>query len=180
MNRKESIRRGFSLMELLLVIFIISLVYFLGFSGVEKREEKEVSLTPLTLKKTIMRSSLFHGEGTLLCINECDSCYFRNNIASAFEPYEGKLGLSGLKSYRVSADESLQQLEYGRYQDNRICLLFHIYPNGSSTQLILKTKDGTYFLPAYFGEPQKTESLEAARDLWLEHSQDLSSQGDFY
>jgi len=173
-------KKGFSLMELLLVIFIISLVYFLGFSGVEKRKDKEISVTPTTLKKTIMQSTLFHGKGTFLCINKCSSCYFRQDISSTFEPYEGKLGLSELKVYSIGVDESLQQVEYGRYQDNKICLVFHIFPNGSSTQLILETTDGIYFLPAYFGEPQKVDSLGEAHDLWLKHSQVLSAQGDFY
>jgi len=178
--RKNTMKRGFSLMELLLVIFIISIVYFLGFSGVEKREKQEPAITPLTLKKTIMNSALFQGEGTFLCIDDCTSCYFRKDIASPFEAYEGKLGLSKLKAYIINAEDSLHRMEYGRYQDNKICLVFHISPNGSSTQLILDTEDGTYFLPAYFGEPQKMTSVEAARDLWLKNTQVLSGQGDFY
>jgi prepilin-type N-terminal cleavage/methylation domain-containing protein len=179
-QKAERFQRGFSLMELLLVIFIISLVYFLGFSGVEKRKEQAVSLTPLNLKKTIMESSLFQGEGTLVCINLCDTCYLRKDIASPFEPYEGKVSLAKAEAYVITTDEMLQKLEYGRYQDQKICLRFDIYPNGSSTQLILKTEEGIYFLPAYFGEAQKVESLDEAQELWLKHTQALSGQGDFY
>jgi len=179
-KQKAAERRAFSLMELLLVIFIVSLVYFLGFSGMEKPSHKEEVLTPLNLKKQIMAHPLFHGGGTLLCIDRCKSCYFRKDITSAFKPYEGKPDFSKLKVYTVNAGESLQQMEYGRYQDKKICLIFHIFPNGSSTQLILQTANGIYFLPAYLGEPRQTETLEEAHDLWLAHSQDLSGQGDFY
>jgi prepilin-type N-terminal cleavage/methylation domain-containing protein len=179
-SRNRELRSGFSLLELLLVIFIISLVYFLGFSGVEKRAEREQRLTPLTLKQAIMTNSLFHGKGTFLCINHCRSCYFREDLSSAFEPFEGKIALSDMTVYTVNANDNLQKQEYGRYQDNRICLRFDIFTNGSSSQLILQTKKGIYFLPAYFGKPQKVASLDEARELWLKHAQDLSGQGDFY
>jgi prepilin-type N-terminal cleavage/methylation domain-containing protein len=177
---ERELRKGFSLMELLLVIFIISLVYFLGFSGVEKPTKRKQRLTPLNLKQTIMANPLFHGKGTFLCINHCRTCYFREDISAAFEPFEGQTALPDMTVYTVNANENLQKQEYGRYQDNKICLRFDIFTNGSSSQLILQTQKETYFLPAYFGKPQKVESLDTARELWLKHTQDLSGQGDFY
>jgi len=49
---EETVRhhKGFSLIELLIVIIIISIVYFLGFSGIEKTTDKPKALTPLNLK----------------------------------------------------------------------------------------------------------------------------------
>ena len=180
MSSKQIARRAFSLLELLVVIVIISIVYFLGFNGVEKEEQKPKALTALNLKSTIENSALFTGEGTFICINRCRNCYFRNDISSPFEAYENKIDLSGTKVYTLDTQESLLQLEDGRYQDKKICLEMNFYRNGSSTQLILENRHGIYFLPAFFGEAQKVDSLEEARELWLEHSRLAEGSGDFY
>ncbi len=178
MTTKE--RKGFSLLELLLVIFIISLVYFLGFSGIEKSSKKAEPLSPLTMKQSIMQSSLFRGKGTFICVNKCRSCYFREDITSPFEAYEGAVDLQDAKVYSIDANDNLVPQAYGRYQDHPICLRIDFYPNGSSTPLILETAKGIYYLPAYLGKPQKVDSLEKAKDLWLAHDHDLDNRGDYY
>jgi prepilin-type N-terminal cleavage/methylation domain-containing protein len=180
LKKEEVMRDGFSLLELLLVIFIISLVYFLGFDGIEKQSKKAADLTPLSLKKSIMASEQFSGEGTLICIDKCKSCYFRKDISSPFTAYKGKIDLSHAEVYRIDAGDNLQKMTYGRYQDQKICLRIDFRPNGSSTPLILQTDEGTYFLPAYFGTAQKVDSLSKAQDLWLAYDHALDGQGDFY
>jgi len=81
-NRPCMMRRGFSLIELLIVIIIISLVYFLGFSGISNSQEKAKALTPLNLKSSILKSENFTGKGTLLCINNAKNCYFRETCTT--------------------------------------------------------------------------------------------------
>ena len=173
-------RRAFSLLELLLVIFIISLVYFLGFSGFEKEKKHMPVLTPLKLKEAVMQSPLFKGKGMLICIDGCKSCYFREDIASPFEAYPGKTKLAHLKVYSLDENNALIQREYGRYQDQKICLEINFYSNGSSTPLILQDDEGIYFLPAFFGKARKTASLEEAKELWLKNSNALHNRGDYY
>jgi len=175
-----NVRSAFSLLELLIVIVIVSIVYFLGFNGVEKSENRPKALTPLNLKSTIQNSKLFTGEATLICINQCQNCYLRENITSPFEKYENKIDLKGIKVYTLDSEETLLKLEDKRYQDNKICLEMNFYKNGSSTQLILEDKKGVYFLPAFFGEAQKVDSLSEAKALWLKHSKRIAHSGDFY
>ncbi|RRS31376.1 MAG: hypothetical protein P794_04140 [Epsilonproteobacteria bacterium (ex Lamellibrachia satsuma)] len=172
--------RGFSLIELLIVILIVSIVYFLGFSGLEKSDNKPKALTPLNLKSTIVKSDLFYGEATLMCTDKCRSCYLRKGINDPFKSYEHGIDLKDTEVYTLDQQESLLRLEYGRYKDHKICLVLDFYRNGSSTQIILKNENGVYFLPAYFGEPKKVDSLEDARDLWLKNSDLVSNSGDFY
>ena len=176
----DQMKKGFSLIELLIVILIISLVYFLGFSNIEKQDNTPKALTPINLKTTILKSELFQGEGTLLCINECRSCYMRKDINAPFEAYESSVDLSGVEAYMLNKDDTLLPLEYGRYQDQKVCLVLHFYPNGSSTQVILKQNEDVYFLPAFFDEPQKMDSLAEAKAFWLENSQQVANSGDFY
>jgi len=173
-------REAFSLLELLIVIMIVSIVYFLGFSGIEKNVDKPQALTALNLKNSIINSEFFSGEATLLCINNCQNCYLRENIYSPFEPYENKIDLIGTKVYTLDAQNTLHEIEFGRYQDQKICLKMNFYRNGSSTQLILENRHGIYFLPAFFGKPKKIDSLEEAKDLWLSDSEIITNSGDFY
>lgn len=180
MSPKNTTRNAFSLIELLVVIVIISIVYFLGFNGIEKEKNAPKALTPLNLKTTIENSTLFTGEGTLICIDRCRQCYFRKDIGSPFNAYENKIDLAGTKVYTLDAHESLLELEDKRYQDKKICLEMHFYQNGSSSQLILENRHGIYFLPAYFGKARKVDSLEEAKELWLKESRLVASSGDFY
>jgi len=172
-------RPAFSLIELLLVIFIISLIYFLGFDGVSQPKKRQPTLSPLTLKKSLLHSPIRHG-GTLMCIDACSHCYIRKDVTTPFEPYKGKIDLNDAKSYIVDKDGILTQPELGRYQDHPICLLFDLFPNGSSSQLILETKKGVYYLPTFFGEAEEFPSLEGAKKAWLQHTRPLSRTGDFY
>ena len=54
------------------------------------------------------------------------------------------------------------------------------YNNGSSTQIILENDKESYFLPAYFGEPQAFSSPEEAKEYWLSNSTLASDSGAFY
>jgi len=173
-------QKGFSLIELLIVILIISTVYFLGFDGLEWGKQKPKALTPLTLKSGITSSEIFTGQATLLCINKCRTCYLRPSISAAFEEYSGALDLRNVTAYTLDKEDALIPIEYERYQDKKICLVMHFYPNGSSTQIILQKEDKSYFLPAYFGEAQAFDSPEEAKEYWLRNTTVLSDSGDFY
>jgi len=173
-------RKGFSLIELLIVIIIISIVYFLGFDGIGLEKKRPKALTPLTLKSTIIHSDIVTQDATFICTNACRSCYIRHGISGSFEAYEQGIDLKGVQAYTLDENEEPVPMDYGRYQDQKICLKIDFYRNGSSTPLILKNEGGVYFLPAFFGTPQKTDTLEEARDLWLKNSKLASSSGDFY
>ncbi len=179
-TKRYSMHRGFSLIELLIVILIISMVYFLGFEGVEIGEKKPKALSPLNLKSTIVSSKLFGGEATLLCTDQCRSCYLRRGISSTFQEYKSPIDLSNTEAYTIDEHDTLTRIEYGRYKDDKICLIMDFYSNGSSTQIILKNDKGTYLLPAFFGEPQALPSLEDAKEYWLRNTAAVSNSGEFY
>ncbi len=178
--KRYNVNRGFSLLELLIVILIVSMVYVLGFRGLEVDEKKPKALTPLNLKANIMSSELFRGAGTLLCVNQCRSCYFRSDISSPFEEYTSPIDLTNVQAYTLDRYDALIPIEYGRYQDQKICLIMDFFKNGSSTQLILKSEEGSYFLPAFFGEPQRFSTPEEAKEYWLDNTALASDSGAFY
>jgi len=173
-------KKGFTLVELLIVILVVSLIYFIGFSTIKLSKKKPKSLTPLNLKTNIISYENFRGRVTLLCLDRCKTCLLRRNISSVYEPYSHGIDLTDIKAYTVDARNALVNIEYERYDDKKVCLKMDFYPNGSSTQIILENEKGAYFLPTYFEEAKKFESPEDARDYWLENTQLVSDNGEFY
>lgn len=172
--------KGFTLIELLIVILIVSMVYFLGFSGVELGKKKPKALSPLNLKSNIINSKWFSGHATLLCVNKCRTCLLRRDVSAKFQEYSNGIDLTGIKAYTVDSENNLVQIEYERFNDKKICLKMDFYDNGSSTQIILENEKESYFLPAFFNEPKAFASPQDAKDYWLENSQLVSDRGNFY
>jgi prepilin-type N-terminal cleavage/methylation domain-containing protein len=173
-------KKGFTLVELLIVIVLVSLIYSLGFSTIKLNKKKPKALTPLNLKMNIVSSKNFNGRMTLLCVNKCKTCLLRSDISSPYQPYAHGIDLSDIKAYTIDSRNALVQIEYERYDDKKVCLKMDFYPNGSSTQIILENEEGAYFLPTYFEKAKKFESPEDARDYWLENTQLVSDNGEFY
>jgi len=173
-------RKGFSLIELLIVILILSIVYFLGFDGLTINKPKPQALTPLTLKSTL--SSIFPlGEhSTFVCTNRCTKCYWRTTLQMPFEPYEQRISLGDIKVYTIDSEDTLTPVEYERYNDNPICLMVDVYPNGSSTQLIIEDNKQSYFIPSFLDEPRIFASSNEAKEYWVQKSEALFNSGDFY
>lgn len=172
--------KAFTLIELLIVILIVSMVYYLGFSGFSITKPKPKALTPLNLKSTIQENKFFEGHATLLCTDHCKKCYLRRGINAPYQPYSNAIDLRGTVAYTVDNDEHLEPIEYGRYKDSQICLVMDFYDNGSSTQLILKQGEKAYFLPAFFGKPKAFEDIEDAKAHWLRYTKLVSDRGDYY
>jgi len=179
-QRVRQIRQAFTLIELLIVILIISLVYFLGFEGVELGKPKPKPMTPLNLKDSIRNTKLFQGHATLLCTNQCTKCYLRKNLNSNYQPYSSAIDLTGTVAYTLDRSDHLDKIEYGRFNDEKICLVMDFYDNGSSTKIVLNQKDKSYLLPAYFGKTKVFDSLDDAEEAWLHDTQLVSDNGEYY
>jgi len=177
---RGSRHKGFSLIELLIVILIVSMVYFLGFEEYSLVKPKPKPLSPMNLKTQILTSELYDGQATLMCLDNCRTCYIRSKLSSPFQAYTNAIDLHNLKAYTVDASDSLVRIDYGRYDDEKICLLIDFYNNGSSTQIILENKDGTYFLPSFFGNVMQFDSPEEAKEYWVDKSHSISDTGAYY
>ncbi len=176
----QTSKRGFSLLELLLVIFIISLVYYLGFEALGKPEKKPPLLSPKNLTLSIRHAPFFHGKGTLICTDRCTQCYFRESIASPFRQYRGETDLKGTVAYWIDADRTVHLLDYGHYQNKKVCLKIDFFANGSNTPVILKQNNKVYYIPSYFGPVKTFVSLAEAKNYRLRTALPIERQGDFY
>ncbi len=88
--------------------------------------------------------------------------------------------LPPLKAYSLNGYLEPVRLEFGRYQDQPVCLRFRYFPNGSNDQMILQKGEMFYFVPSFFGKVENFNSLEEARDYWLRNRDRLRDIGDIF
>ncbi len=173
-------RSGFSLLELIVVVMIVSLVGFLVFSSAIKQQTKVEDLNPSTLPKTFRKTFKGQGDVELFCIKKCTECYVMKE--GQINSYDG--GIKFSKNVEIHTldndDHFVQRDELGRFKDEKISFRFHLYPNGSTTQMVVVNDQGIYFLPSYFGKAQKVEDMDEAKELWIKSKYDLKDSSSFY
>ena len=173
--------RAFTLLELIVVIFIITMVGAMVFSSAMNNEKKENKILDLSTLPSSFRSSFEHqGDVELFCLQKCQECFVIQN--GKISSYDGgvKFG-EKVELYKLDEDNHFVQLdELGRFKDKKLCLRYHLYPNGSTTQLVIKNSEGIFYLPSFFGEAKKVEDMDEAKALWNKEKYDLRDSGAFY
>ncbi|CAA6817228.1 MAG: Unknown protein [uncultured Sulfurovum sp.] len=172
--------KGFSLLELIVVVLIVSLIGFLVFSSAVKQQQKTEVLDPSTLPSTFRKSFKGQGDVELFCIKKCSECYVVQG--ANISPYDGGINFGkDVKIHLLDKDNHFIELdELGRIKDEKICLRYHLYANGSTTQMLIVNHQGIYYLPSYFGEAKKVADMEEAKELWIKEEYPLRDSGSFY
>jgi len=173
-------RRAFSLLELIVVVLIVSLVGFLVFSSAIKQQTKAEVLDPTTLPSTLRKSFQGQGDLELFCIKKCQECYTLQG--TTINIYDGGIDFGkDVEIHLLDNDNNFVQVdELGRYKDEKISLRYHLYANGSTTQMVISNNNGIFYLPSYFGKAKKVTDMEEAKELWIKDKYDLSDSGSFY
>ncbi len=171
-------RGAFSLLELIIVVLILSLVSALLFTSMQKSSAKPKMLTPKNIKEVLAQSDLLHSEGELFCVDACRKCsLYRDGKTTK---YEGDIALGEIEAYRLDKEEKLSKVDFGRYDDQPVCLRFAFHPNGSTSQIVIQNKTNTYYIPSFFGDVIQFRSLEEAEEYWVAQRESLKDQGDYY
>jgi len=179
--RQQRQHLAFTLIELIIVILIISLVGFMVFAEVKKQEEKADKVSPLSLPSALRKAfGNYREEIEFFCIHKSKECY----IARGAEilPYEGLVKLGNeVEIYQLDRhDQMIQVDELGRIKDTKITFRYQLHANGSTSPMVIANSEGIYYLPSYFGKPQKVESLDEAKTLWIKPQYDLTDKGNYY
>ena len=173
-------RSAFTLLELIVVVMIISIVSFLVFSEAIKKQSKTKDLSPATLPSTFKETFKGQGDVELICIKNSTKCYVM--IDGEIKPYEE--GIKFGKNVGIHTldknNNFVEQDELGRLKDEKITFRFHLYPNGSTSQMVVSNDKGIYFLPSFFGKAQKVEDMDEAKELWIKSNYDLKDSSSFY
>lgn len=173
-------RSAFSLLELIVVVMIISLIGFLVFSTAIKQQIKVADLNPSTLPQTFKKAFKGQGDIELFCIKKCTECSVIQE--GQISPYDGGIKFGkNVEIHTLDSDNHfVHQDELGRFKDEKITFRFHLYPNGSSTQMVIVNDEGIYFLPSYFGKAKKVEDMDEAKELWIKSQYDVKDSSAFY
>jgi len=170
--------KAFTLLELLIVIFIVSLVYILGFEAYSYNSKPKKAVdTPLALKDDIrMRFGL--RDGTLICTDACRHCQFRSLDGSYTDTN------ISLKSkpvvYVPNRNFSYEEAVFGRIDDKRICLQIEFYRSGGTSPLIIEYQNNFYALPSLL-QPSKTFSSFSEAEHYMNEAEKLMHQeGNYY
>ena len=176
----HSRHKGFSLLELIVVVLIVSLIGFLVFSSAVKQQQKTKLLDPSTLPSILRESFKGQGDIEFFCIKKCAECYVLQG--GNISPYDGGINFGKeLEIHLLDDNNHFVQLdELGRIKDEKICLRYHLYANGSTTPMVIVNNQGIYYLPSYFGEATKVADMEEAKSLWLKEDYSLKDSGSFY
>jgi len=170
----KNLRSGFSLIELLIVIALVSLFGFMVFGFMKRTELKKDPYTIKNLKEIFHAST----DAELVCINKCAQCFVVTSGHT--NTYKVSSKLKEIDAYIVDRSDSPQKIDFGRMDDHPVCLRFRYYANGSTSQMILESEGKFFYFPSYFGEVSMHDSLENAADAWIENSKLLTSKGNYY
>jgi prepilin-type N-terminal cleavage/methylation domain-containing protein len=167
-------KKGFSLIELLIVIAIISLFGFLVFDFLKKAEVRQDPYTIKNLQKILQN----HGNIELICTDKCSQCFTHTPGSDTLQ--ETSSDLKEIQAYTVDKNDNPQKIEFGRLKDHRICLRYRHYANGSSTQIILESEEKFFYFPSYFGKISVHASAEDAAEAWIKDTKILNNRGNYY
>ncbi len=164
---------GFSLIELIIVILIASLFAALIFSQISFATKPKEKVGIHQLKKA---GIVPPGDAQLVCLDHCRQCTIgmgdkRKKIPSQLKP---------IKAYVLDDGGNPQEVDFGRVKEKKICLRFHYYANGSTSQMILESEGKFYFVPSYFGNIEVFDGLDAATERWTHYRNQLDSMGTFF
>ena len=170
-------KQGFSLMELLVVILIVSLIYFLGFDGFSSSNVTKSKETPLDMLKNLTQQTY---KGKLICTDGCQTCFLKETLNSDTKKIDKKFNFGqDISIYKLDNSHTLQKVEFGRYNDHKICMIVDFYQNGSHTKFVLQNKSSIYFIGSFFDDIQEVNSLDEAQKLWVGDINALHN-GDFF
>lgn len=164
-------KRAFTLLELLLVVLIMGIVYGLAVNSIKQYGERSFALSLETLPGYLRE---FHRQNrvALLCTDACQECrvLVEGSEVKKVEPFiDGEI-----RAYRFDAALGTRDISFTPYYDeenreSEVCLHFEIFPNGSSSEMILELEEYVVDFPGYFGTPTRFGSLEEA----IEHKRSV-------
>jgi len=171
--------RGFTLVELLLAIFLVGLFAYFVFATPGDVKTPKERVTIATLPHYFQKN--LTGNGEVVCIDNCKTCYYVTNSKKPQKAPIPAFIKNVVAEYVIDSNNNPTKIELGRFKDKKICMRFRHYNNNSISQFILDLGNKVLFIPSYFGEGKEFGSVNEAANWWLRDSQNqLRSRGDWY
>ena len=161
-------KKGFSLIELMIVIVIMGVIYTLVITKLKSYNETQEALQLETLKPNLgALAKEFHTKVKLFCFDECSKCaVFANqqhlkDVTPLFEEIPEIYKYNYLNGIEEKKNDVLFDAD-GVEQD--VCFSFGVDEDGVSDQVIVKYKEKVYDYSNYFSDVDIYDTLEEVVD----------------
>ena len=161
-------RRGFSLVELLIVVVVMGIVYKFTLNSLSDIEQSQhqTKLNLLNLKKKLLQYD-FENQARVVCYNDCFTCkvILDNKKEIDIEPFLSQEVV--LYSYDNELAEFVEKENEPYFNKENVekqsCFSFRVFKNGSSEQLYVQSEGKVYWLGDYF-KIKVYDSLKDAKE----------------
>lgn len=157
-------KKGFTLLELILVVMLMGIVYGSVINVFERYKEKAIDVTFMSLQK-YMQDFSHNNHVSLVCIKQCSECllFTDGKFTQNVTPFMDK----DIQLYRYDKEFGVREFQAMPYfledgQEEEVCFRYDIHPDGTRSEMIVKEGKDVYRFPSYFGSVQKYASLEQA------------------
>ena len=147
-------KKGFTLIELILVVMIMGVVYMFAIGSLDKVKQKAQNLlpTPTNLKKYLLQKE-FDKKARFVCFDDCKECsvVLDGNVSERVEGFFHSMP----KIYRYNATLGMEQVDPQPYFDasgveQQVCFSYTIYKNGIGDQIYVEYEGKVYDYSDYF------------------------------
>ena len=159
-------KKGFSLIELLIVVLIVGVVYTLAIGSFDNLKTNKAKPTLLNLKSYL--SKIKHEKNVkLICLDSCESCsvFVDGEINEELsDKFDGFLDKSvNVHSYNINTGlQSVSDSVYFNSENvsQNICFSYTLDKKGIGSQVIVEYKKSIYDFTSSLGTTQKYASTE--------------------
>lgn len=153
-------------MELMLAVVLIGLIYGLFINNMQRYGAKAFELNLISLPEYLQK---FHDKNrvAMVCIDQCRECFVSQDgqVVQSVEPFVD----STIRLYRFDRYSGTRDIELTPYFDDEgneeeACFRYELFPDGSSTEMMVEYAKGVVLFPGYFGDVKRFDSLSAAVD----------------
>lgn len=164
-------RRGFTLIELIIVMSIIGVIYTILIQNFTFNNEDKESVSIATLPNFLRKH--YGQEKSLVqlrCFDECGECYIFEDGKMQEDTFKLFESQKKVKTYTLGR-YMLKQMEFGEYyvdeyESKDVCFEYNLYPNGSSDKIVVEYNDKAYLLGNYKQKTKVFDSVQDAEDFW--------------
>ena len=171
-------RKAFTLIELLIVILIVSMVYYLGFNGIESiKKEKRINI--MNVKQDIIAMDWYERGMTLICTEKSNSCYTLTNTLTKKDNLQNYIDFEVKNTYMLDMYGEMKKIEQGRLLDKKIMFILNFKKDGYTDKVVWEVGEYFYLIPSYFGEIKKFDNLDDVKSFWILGKKEIKN-GEFY
>ncbi|NWF65843.1 MAG: prepilin-type N-terminal cleavage/methylation domain-containing protein [Campylobacterales bacterium] len=169
-------KKAFTLFELLIVIFIISLVYALFIQNLNTKPQTD-TLTIEKLRDFLLANYYDKNKVSVICFEESKKCkVFINDkdTKDEFILFDEDVNVYYLNK-NVLEKKRFFDFHVTNYDKEKVSFKFDLYPNKSSSEFILEYKQKYYLFDSYMHSTKVFDYIDDAKEYWIE--QRLKAKG---